>query len=302
MKETTTPGYFLLTESAGWQECPQLGAVRISGLDHRSWLQAQITQDVEAQACFSACFCSISGQMEALARCARFPDSLVIVAEHPDLEVVEERVSQYVVLEDVRFEWIEQPVFTLQGPNSGDLFPHEPLNEPRERSEGIVIPHSRTGQVGFDLIGTAWETFLNPEKKATSEDFLVARLEILTAARSDILEKVFPAEMGACFERSVMSYSKGCYLGQEVLMRLHARGHTNRLWMPIVLATQAQPHDRIVDGQGKEVGTLTSVALSPRFGWIGAALMQLKAVEITLDFRTETGVALTVRKEPWVVL
>lgn len=70
-----------------------------------------------------------------------------------------------------------------------------------------------------------------------------------------------------------VSFAKGCYTGQEVLARIHYRGHVNRHLRGVRLAgpTTGVPlspgDDLTLDG--KKIGTLTSAALSPVYGWIG---------------------------------
>ncbi|MFX6234584.1 tRNA-modifying protein YgfZ, partial [Acinetobacter baumannii] len=54
----------------------------------------------------------------------------------------------------------------------------------------------------------------------------------------DTTQKTLPPELGPAFESRTVSYTKGCYMGQEVLMRIHSRGHTNRTW---VCLTSAEP-------------------------------------------------------------
>jgi folate-binding protein YgfZ len=73
---------------------------------------------------------------------------------------------------------------------------------------------------------------------------------------------------------SAVSYSKGCYLGQEVVARIHYRGGVQRL--PRGLRFDA---DRMPDAgaellfEGRSVGRATSVTRSPRFGAIGLGLL-----------------------------
>lgn len=70
-----------------------------------------------------------------------------------------------------------------------------------------------------------------------------------------------------------VSFAKGCYTGQEVLARIHYRGHVNRHLRGIHLSGPTtgiplQPGDELTL-DGKKIGTVTSAALSPVYGWIG---------------------------------
>jgi folate-binding protein YgfZ len=83
------------------------------------------------------------------------------------------------------------------------------------------------------------------------------RIEAGTAAwGKEIDDRVLPAEAGLT-ERAV-SFSKGCYPGQEPIARLHYRGHANRSLRVLHLADTPQPDDELVHA-GKVVGRITSV-------------------------------------------
>ncbi len=66
-----------------------------------------------------------------------------------------------------------------------------------------------------------------------------------------------------------ISYDKGCYLGQEVVARIHFRGHVNRQLRSLQFDVERPPSGaRLLDGE-REVGTITSVVTSPQHGHIG---------------------------------
>ena len=73
-----------------------------------------------------------------------------------------------------------------------------------------------------------------------------------------------------------VSFTKGCYLGQELVARIDSRGHVNRLLRGIVVEADGVPAvGAEVRRAGRRVGILTSAARSDRFGaWIGLALLR----------------------------
>lgn len=93
---------------------------------------------------------------------------------------------------------------------------------------------------------------------------------------ADMGPKTLPPEMGAAFESRYVSYNKGCYTGQEVLMRIHARGHTNRTWVGLIGKESLNVGDAVTF-EGKPVGTVTSVAHSATFGYLAAATLRNEA-------------------------
>jgi folate-binding protein YgfZ len=90
----------------------------------------------------------------------------------------------------------------------------------------------------------------------------------------DLDDSVIPQEAGLN-ERAV-SFTKGCYVGQETVARLHYRGKPNRHLRGLRLSDAASPGDELAF-EGRPVGKLTSVALSPRLGPIALALVRREA-------------------------
>ncbi|TNF75707.1 MAG: hypothetical protein EP299_05995, partial [Acidobacteria bacterium] len=78
-----------------------------------------------------------------------------------------------------------------------------------------------------------------------------------------------------------VSYEKGCYLGQEVVARLHFRGQASRLMRGVVIDTEDLPPVGVsLLADGREAGRLTSVGRSPRLERvIGLAILQRRATE-----------------------
>ena len=91
----------------------------------------------------------------------------------------------------------------------------------------------------------------------------------------DLDDTVIPQEAGLN-ERAV-SFTKGCYVGQETVARLHWRGKPNRHLRGIRLDAPAPEGTSLVAESGKVVGTLSSVVEHPEFGWIALAIVRREA-------------------------
>ncbi|MBS1881294.1 MAG: folate-binding protein, partial [Actinobacteria bacterium] len=76
-------------------------------------------------------------------------------------------------------------------------------------------------------------------------------------------------------ERAV-SFTKGCYIGQETVARLHYKGRPNRHLRGLRLSAAAAPGAPLLLGE-KEVGRLGAAAVSPAFGPIGLAILRREA-------------------------
>ena len=77
-------------------------------------------------------------------------------------------------------------------------------------------------------------------------------------------------------ELGAISYTKGCYIGQETVARVHFRGHVNRSLRRLRFVTRPAPPKgaELVDETGKVIGDLRSVALSPRYGGVALGMVR----------------------------
>src|SRR5690606_34980920 len=127
----------------------------------------------------------------------------------------------------------------------------------------LVLRSNRNGLGGWDLLlpvsAEAPIEKLNKNFESILEDaFNVARLEAENPKYgTDMDAKTLPPEMGPYFVSRTVSYTKGCYTGQEVLQRIHSRGHTNKTWMGIYCDGPVSAEDKVFSGN-KEVGVITS--------------------------------------------
>jgi folate-binding protein YgfZ len=105
-----------------------------------------------------------------------------------------------------------------------------------------------------------------------------ARRRIKTATPAwgaEILPDVFPAEVG--FVHAV-SYDKGCFLGQEPLARIHARGQVNRVLVRVASAVRVGPGTELSAPDRPQAGRLTTIAPEGD-GWIGLAVVRREVAE-----------------------
>lgn len=243
--------YRILESGAGWF-CPAgESVIRLFGADATEWLQGQATNDVlgvPVGGSMEFCFCTVTGQISAACVGWRREWGWVIVTAAG--QAVLERAEQMVIMEDVSAEEITSSVslVSVQGPVA---------------SAPGGFAHDRCGFGGYDVLSGPPDGL--PELDPVAVE--VAALEAgLPRVGVDYGAKTFPPELGSVFEARNVSYRKGCYTGQEVLMRIHSRGHTNKTWCGLLLSGALEP--------GTYEGiAVTRVAHSLRFGWIGAATL-----------------------------
>jgi folate-binding protein YgfZ len=130
-----------------------------------------------------------------------------------------------------------------------------------------VVPEEHTSHVVFGGDGIRTDDYGEPaaevldadlEPTVSADELERLRIEAGTPAwGKEIDDRILPAEAGLT-ERAV-SFTKGCYPGQEPIARLHYRGHANRGLRVLRLAEPPEPETEIVYG-GKAVGRITSAA------------------------------------------
>jgi len=159
---------------------------------------------------------------------------------------------------------------------AGERLPVQPLQHTPVRFAGKeqnwIRRHDAFGLPGFDLVCPAeqaasiWQRLIQAgARPAGREACEMLRIEAgLPREGADIDENTFAPEVGRIAE--TISYTKGCYLGQESIVMARDRGQVNRTLVGVRLPDGPVPPDsRLFDGD-KEIGRVTSSVQSPRLG------------------------------------
>lgn len=273
--------YRSFRESAAVFPLDGFGAIELRGDDRLEWLQGQATNDVRGLTPgkrMSFCFCEPTGQILAVVDAWALADKILLSAERSRVPAVLERIETMTILEDLTAEDVSDRYarFSVQGPlASSRLEITEGEEAAFERKGSLYLKADRTVAGGWDVWGGSPEGLMVASQVAAE----IARLEAgVPRWEIDYGSKTLPPELGRDFESRHVSYSKGCYTGQEVLMRMHSRGHTNRTWVGL-LAAQNFEAGETVTFEGREMGTVSSAAVSPELGPIGAATLRNEAAE-----------------------
>jgi folate-binding protein YgfZ len=309
--EETVASYDLLRSACGRYELANSCLIELKGDDRKAWLQGQVTNDlrkIQSGDSGAFCMCTPTGQMVAACDMWSIGDRFLIRAHRRSLEQLLKRVEQMVVMEDVHATDLT-PMYRLisvQGPTATrelkDLFELPLLDagvSEFEGSEVICLRSNRTGLGGWDLLlplsaKKAVKKLESTFPLVNEEAFNAARLEAgIPRFGQDMDEKTLPPEMGSAFESRNISYHKGCYTGQEVLMRIHSRGHTNKTWMALVSDRPMESGMPVAHGSRADAGVITSGADSPQFGFIAGAMLRNEAafdgeiVTVNAEFQAE---------------
>ncbi len=257
--------------------------VVVRGPDTRTWLQGQVSQDVQAlEAGQSAetLVLSPQGKIDAYCRATGLGDDVVLLdIETGYGEALFERLRRFRLRVKADLEIGSVRCLMIRGPGSEAGLAQSGLlpgfisrDAPAESLDGhwtVAAPVSWIGFAGFDVLAPlgapGWPALDVPAGDPGA--FEAARIEAgVPALGSELTEKTIPQEAGSLVEHAV-SFSKGCYTGQELVARLDARGgNVARRLRGVVLDSSEEPkRDAVLVVGDKEVGRLTSVTWSPGF-------------------------------------
>lgn len=137
----------------------------------------------------------------------------------------------------------------------------------------LFTGHDRLPSLAARLLPAVQEQGGRP---AGARAFEIARIEAgVPRYGVDISEANLAQETG--LEREAISYDKGCYLGQEVVARVHFRGHVNRYLRGLRFSGRLPAAGATLSAGSKEVGAVTSSVISPELGPIGLGYVRREA-------------------------
>jgi folate-binding protein YgfZ len=276
--------YELLRDRAGLVERAGRAILELSGTEAAEFLQGQVTNDVEALEPGSGCYAALldhKGKIRTDLRALRLtPNRLLVDAEGASRVLLSHVFETYSLGRQVSHTDLsdDHTVLSLIGPAARaelDPAPGELEHDHVLTPYGVAV----ATDVGVDLIcGERQAAAARAEldvPAASEEAAECLRIERGRPRLGFELDGVIPEEAGLN-ERAV-SFTKGCYVGQETVARLHYKGKPNRHLRGLRLAAPAAPGDSIALGD-RPVGTIGSACVSPLHGPIALALIRREAV------------------------
>jgi folate-binding protein YgfZ len=242
------------------------GRIGVSGSEAVQFLNGLVSNDVKAlgeDRWMAATFPNVQGRLLAAVRMIRRGEEILIDTEASLREKVSKIIERFTLAGDFRVKDLtdEISMISLQGRGASKLV--ELISAP--------IPATHTGEEGFDLlIDTAqkpvvWQRLVDAGAKPISEE----TLEILRVEAGIPRYGVDMDDSNVVPETNLddaVSYTKGCYLGQEIIVRIAHRGHVAKKLTRLRFAedVKVEPGAVIKSEEGKEIGRVTSAVFSPR--------------------------------------
>ncbi len=298
--------YRALREEAG-AASRERGMIVVSGKDAAEYLQGQLTNDIEAiepgHGAYSALL-DRKGKMQADMRVLRTTEDVRIGVEPEALGATLRHLTMYSVGRDVAVNdhTGDLALVSVVGPAAAELTGLPPLGAENDHAEarldGIELTAIRT-DLGLDLVADVSEReHLLAALEArgvvrVSEDAIeIVRVESgRPRFGREMTNETIPQEAGIN-ERAV-SFTKGCYIGQETVARLHYKGKPNRHLRGLKLTSPAAPGAVVTLGE-RELGKIGTPVLSPAHGPIALAILRREAGpgdEVMVDGDTAATVA-----------
>jgi len=257
-------------------ERPERGLLIVSGPDAAEYLQGQLTNDTEAIEPGKWVYAALldrKGHMQADMRVLRPGEGpeLWLDLEPEGMAAASRHLQMYKIGREVEVTDASDghTLLSLIGPRATEI------------ARAVDAASLRT-EAGVDLIVPT------AERDRVRDALLAAGAVEVSPAAAEILRieagrPRFGAEMGtetmpaeAGIVEQAVSFTKGCYIGQETVARLHYKGKPNRHLRGLRFSAPAEPGQALTRGE-KEVGKVGSAAVSPALGPIGMAILRREA-------------------------
>jgi tRNA-modifying protein YgfZ len=278
-----TTDYERLKEAVGLVDRSARGKLRLTGAEAADYLQGQVTNDVEALTPGTGCYAALlnhKGKMLTDMRVLRGEDFIWVDTEPDGLPALVRNASMFSIGRDVRHEDVTgaYAILSLIGPEARARLDNPPPAREHGFTEGEHGLYVAT-DLGVDVVcprpdADAVREALGVEE-VSEEAAECLRIESGRPRFSiDVGTDTIPQEAGLN-ERAV-SFTKGCYVGQETVARLHYKGKPNRHLRGLRLTDAVGPGAEIRLGE-RVVGEVGSVAESPALGPIALAVIRREA-------------------------
>src|SRR3989338_6997611 len=279
---------------AGAGVCDRSDRVHLpaSGPDAKAFLHRMLSNDVARLAPGQGCYAtllSVQGHMLADLYALQMDDHLLLETDVSAAARMREWLEKYIIADDVTVEDRSQQMAALgvEGPQAAKLLaaagasalPGAELNHAWVKlgdAPVLIARVSETGEEGFRLIFVVeyaqniWDALAAARAAVPWKPVGHAAWNILRTEAGvpwygvDMDERTLPPE--AALEARAISYTKGCYVGQEIIERIRSRGHVNRRLAGFHVSGPLPAAGAKLLRGGQEVGVLTTAVESPTLG------------------------------------
>lgn len=235
------------------------------GADAAVYLQGQISQDVDSLAVGASAWSLVlapQGKVDALFRLHRAAEDRFHLDVAPGWgEALRERLSRFLLRMDVTFELDTWTLHAYRG------------STPAAADAPIVAPVEWMGRPGIDLVGPDLGEPSADVDRLDDDDYRRLRIEAgVPEMGAELDESTIPAEAGDVDQW--VSFTKGCYTGQELVARIDSRGSRTPRSLHRLRGSGAVPGPGTpIEVAGDPVGQVTSAAPTEQ-GWVALGYLK----------------------------
>ena len=308
-----------LLQGAGVARLDQIGWIRVTGEDRVRWLNGMVTntiQDLKPGEGNYNFLLSVQGRIQGDATIFVEPNALVMETASSQVPNLITLLDRFIIMDDVELADITntRSGLLVAGPQAPSLLAKIGLSV-----EGLEVLEQRTTSWNTAQISVfhmhsplvaRYELWTDPATTPKLLDTLQSAGAALCEAQSlewlrilegtplygtDIRDRELPQETG---QTRALHFTKGCYLGQEIVERIRSRGNVHRTFSAFRLEGDLPTAGSLLEADGKQIGELTSVAAIPlpsgNTAQLGLGYVRREALDRGISIRYTGGVAVPV--------
>ena len=297
------------------------GRIRVSGSEAVMFLNGLMTNDMKSLAAnhwMPAVFPTVQGRLIGAVRVIRGSEpSFLIDTETASHEAVLKTISRFTMAGDFKVADVteETALLTVQGQLAGEVIEKVfetsaseiPVNGVSEVRQVTIIRATHTGENGFDILVDAAQKaeLLQALEDGGAQPISDDTLEILRVEAGIARFGVDMDNTNVVPETNLddaVSYTKGCYVGQEIIVRIKHRGHPAKKLTGLKFETDVQIESGAVinSTENQEIGRVTSAVISPRLGSIGLGYVRYEQLTEGTRVIVSDGIEATVTALPFL--
>ena len=288
---------------AGLIDLSSRGRIRVSGSEATMFLNGLITNDIKALSenrWMPAAFPTVQGRLIGAVRVVRTDGAAFLIdTDAESHEAVLKTVARFTLAGDFHVSDVtaETALLTVQGKRATEVvdgvfersfsdLPRNGVIETEWQNASVTIIHAtHTAEDGFDIVidsahaAPLRQSLMDAGAQPVGEDALeILRVEAGIARYGRDMD-----ETNVVTETNLddaVSYTKGCYVGQEIIVRIKHRGHVAKKLTGLRFETdqRVEPGTIIKSADNSEIGRVTSTVISPQVGSIGLGYVRYEYI------------------------
>ncbi len=285
--------YWTIKQAAGISDISGIGLLTVTGKDRAAFLNGLLTNDatmIDEDGGQHSALLTLKARVLADLYLYRQTDSILIDTGNSPAASVKAELDRFIITEDVQVKNSTEHfvLLSVQGPKSAKAI-NETLRTDVDQLKSLhhvglgpstIIRRDRTGLGGYDIVlpkleaEPVWQGFLLKQGDSNLRPVGSKALEVLRLEASypkygvDVDQDIIVLEAGF---KDAISFTKGCYMGQEVVARATHIGRVNKQLVQFEIGGASVPSSRSkLSSNGAEAGFVTSAAFSPGLGKVVA--------------------------------